>query len=163
MSLYGNYEHIMALVIIMGFMGPLILALIHSPTSFFIMLLSIIPYYMMLPTMVVFLGAFSFSRVWDISWGNRPSERCSLKSTLSEAEIKANKKNIEITGISIGYSILFINILIIILFLNYSNIIASAYRLAIVFLIFSFHLLQMIFSVFYFANRFATNLQRLNE
>lgn len=54
---------------------PLIIAIIADGSkSFLLMLRSIVPYYMILPMIVGFFSAYSFSRCWDLTWGNRPSE-----------------------------------------------------------------------------------------
>lgn len=60
-------------IIVLVFVLPLVLAILHSPSSFVLMLKSLIPYYLFLPMIVGFFGAYSFARCWDLSWGNRPT------------------------------------------------------------------------------------------
>ena len=57
------------------FFGPFVLALMLSGRghSFMFMLKSFISYQLFLPMLVSWFGAYSFARVWDLSWGNRPS------------------------------------------------------------------------------------------
>jgi hypothetical protein len=60
-------------IIVLVFVVPLALSLMHSPSSFVLMLRSLVPYYLFLPMLVGFFGAYSFARCWDLSWGNRPT------------------------------------------------------------------------------------------
>jgi hypothetical protein len=60
-------------IIVLVFILPLVLAILHSPSSFVLMLKSLVPYYLFLPMIVGFFGAYSFARCWDLSWGNRPA------------------------------------------------------------------------------------------
>lgn len=69
--------HILFLIVGVMLVFPLILGMIisNSCASFFHMLKSFIPFYMMVPMIVSWFGAYSFARTWDLSWGNRPSDQ----------------------------------------------------------------------------------------
>jgi cellulose synthase/poly-beta-1,6-N-acetylglucosamine synthase-like glycosyltransferase len=154
----GALEFILFLVFLLRVFGPQILALIHSPTSFGLMLITLIPYYMFLPTMVIYVGVYSFSRIWDISWGNRPSEKYSLKSKLSAKQIQQNERNVQWNGRSIAYSVLAFNLIILTLYMVFYQQIKLDYLIIIIAVLFCFQLIQMAFSVLYFANRFINRL-----
>src|SRR3989338_803542 len=49
------------------------------------MLLTIIPFYLFLPTLVAWFGAYSFARFHDLKWGNRPSNQ--MKDSRHQEEL----------------------------------------------------------------------------
>lgn len=51
---------------------PFVIGFIYSPISVLFMVIFFIPFYITLPTISAFLGAYSISRLWDLSWGQRP-------------------------------------------------------------------------------------------
>ena len=57
------------------FVGPFFLALLLSGRghSLMFMIKSYIPYVVFLPMMIAWFGSYSYSRTWDLSWGNRPA------------------------------------------------------------------------------------------
>ena len=57
------------------FVGPFIVSLLLSGKghSFFFMLKSFLSYYLFLPMFIAWFGTYSYSRLWDLSWGNRPA------------------------------------------------------------------------------------------
>ena len=57
------------------FLGPFLLALLLSGRghSLMFMIKSYIPYILFLPMMIAWFGSYSYSRTWDLSWGNRPA------------------------------------------------------------------------------------------
>lgn len=71
-----NFTDSLTIYLVIGMLVlPLLIAIIADGTkSFLLMLRSIVPYYMLLPMVVGFFSAYSFSRCWDLTWGNRPAE-----------------------------------------------------------------------------------------
>jgi hypothetical protein len=71
---------------------PFVLALLYSPYSFFLMLKSWFCFFVFLPTMVGFFGAYAFARTWELTWGNRPSDNLdTLKNAQKEAQDRAKE------------------------------------------------------------------------
>ena len=140
------------LVVLFAFIGPMILAAMHSLKSLWLMMTSIIQFYLLLPTMVIYIGAFSLSRVWDLSWGNRPSEESSLKSTMTAEQRQQTSNNIKKIGMFIAYGVVFINMLLVFIVLaspnqrqTYVNILAIFIFVGVIF--------QMTLSLLYFIGR----------
>ena len=62
-------------IVIVILVFPMLIAFIADGRhSIFLMIRSVVPYYIVLPMVVGFFSAYSFSRCWDLTWGNRPSE-----------------------------------------------------------------------------------------
>ena len=57
------------------FFGPFIVSLLLSGKghSFLFMIKSFLAYYLFLPMFIAWFGSYSYSRLWDLSWGNRPA------------------------------------------------------------------------------------------
>lgn len=149
-------------LILFATFGPLLLALFHSVTSFIYMLLCIVQFYLLLPTMVTFIGVYALSRVWDLSWGNRPSEKSSLKTNQSAEMQKKNNDKIKRTGFVIAYGIMCLN-------LGFGFVLAWPYAsvrerylslVGLALFVFSWSIIQMVFSTAYFFGRNARRIQR---
>jgi hypothetical protein len=94
----GNGTDSLLMYLVLANMGlPLIITTLHGPLEGLWMARSFIQFYFFLPTMVGYFTAYSFSRIWDLSWGNRPSESlkslADTKSTQQQADIKSGLKN----------------------------------------------------------------------
>ena len=61
--------------LVIVFILPFINAFLYSPKSLLLMLLTLIPFWLFLPTLVVWFGTYAFCRFWDLNWGNRPSDQ----------------------------------------------------------------------------------------
>lgn len=68
---------------------PFILSLVHSFDVFIMMVFNFIPFMFFLPTFIAWFSAYSISHIWDLSWGNRPSD---VHGSAKENE-KNRKKN----------------------------------------------------------------------
>jgi len=78
------------------FFGPFLISLLLSGRghSFLFMLKSFPSYYLFLPMLIAWFGSYSYTRTWDLSWGNRPaSEMDSVSSQKKEQVMKSFKKN----------------------------------------------------------------------
>jgi cellulose synthase/poly-beta-1,6-N-acetylglucosamine synthase-like glycosyltransferase len=147
-----NAFDVIIMLIVASLTGPPAVALLHSPTSFIYMALSIVQFYLFLPTMVIFIGAFSMSRVWDLSWGNRPSVESSLKSNLSVEERRQNGDNIKKKGKTIAYGVMGVNIFIVLIMSSLPKYI-NTFVIILGFFIFTWGIIQMVFSIVYFTLR----------
>src|SRR4029079_10998266 len=57
------------------FFGPFVLALFLSGKghSLMYMIKAFVPYLFFMHMMIAWFGSYAYSRVWDLTWGNRPS------------------------------------------------------------------------------------------
>ncbi|KNC71367.1 hypothetical protein SARC_16098, partial [Sphaeroforma arctica JP610] len=61
-------------IIVMGMGMPILLAALHDWSVLFLVLINLLPYLLMIPTFVGGFSAYASARIWDLSWGNRPTE-----------------------------------------------------------------------------------------
>lgn len=62
-------------IVVVILIFPMLIAIIaDGRKSIILMIRSVVPYYVVLPMVVGFFTAYSFSRCWDLTWGNRPAE-----------------------------------------------------------------------------------------
>eukprot|EP00122_Pirum_gemmata_P017400 Pgem_evm1s16291 len=61
-------------LVVLSLFFPFILAFLHSWDVFIMMAFHFLPFFLFLPTFIPWFMAYSFSRTWDLSWGNRPSD-----------------------------------------------------------------------------------------
>lgn len=131
--------YIMWLTIIV-FFGPFLLALYLSLKghSFWLMIRAFIPYVLFIHMLISWFGSYSFSRLWDMSWGNRPAGEMSTEEKIA---IEKRKKRYKIYN---AFFITFIFILNIVIFL-----IPRYIQLIILSVFFGSGIIQMIFSLIY--------------
>lgn len=137
------------LIILLNILLPFILAIMHSWTSFFLMLKTFIPFVLLLPTFTVYFSTYAFSRLWELTWGNRPSDKLlTIKQEKSEEELKQIQDNLRTHAKSVIFIIVALNVVGTFLFtkmqFNYTFI------LLMELLIFSWALMQMILSAICF-------------
>ena len=145
---YKDPMNILLFAIYGTMLMPFVLAL-HSPKSFFAMLICFIPYYLFLPTLVAYFGAYSFARLDDLSWGNRQS----VGDQTEEEEIRDTA---QIVCIFIVLS----NLLLLIAFIEVAgcantndtvcDTIQTTFLYVLATLVFSYAILQIILSALYF-------------
>jgi len=68
-----NINIVSVIVLSLTLFFPFFLAILHSIDVFFMMIFNFIPFFFFLPTFIPWFNAYSYSRTWDLSWGNRPS------------------------------------------------------------------------------------------
>jgi hypothetical protein len=69
--------NILFYVVLTVMFSPLIVSLAALDLeSCWLMIKSMIPFYLFLPTLVAWFGSYSFARLWDLTWGNRPTGMC---------------------------------------------------------------------------------------
>lgn len=85
------------------FLGPFIISMLLSGKSHstLYLLKSFVPYYLLLPMQIAWLGSYSYARIWDVSWGNRPTGDHGNASDEARKKITTSFKNISwvVTGI----------------------------------------------------------------
>lgn len=121
------------------FTYPFILAALLSGRchSVIKMFKSFIPYMLFLPMLISWFGSYSFTRVWDLSWGNRPTTE--IKTETTDRELMQRKfKN---QGMKVTIMLFFLNIVVFFIPRQYQEFILSFFFTSVAF--------QMIFSTFY--------------
>ena len=90
--------------------GVLLVSLLLSGKghSFLFMLKAIVPYYLFLPMQITWFGSYAYSRLWDLSWGNRPASEMDAVSAHKKDDIIKNfkKKNLVIIAILVVTNII---------------------------------------------------------
>eukprot|EP01114_Cavostelium_apophysatum_P023119 TRINITY_DN860_c0_g1_i1.p1 TRINITY_DN860_c0_g1~~TRINITY_DN860_c0_g1_i1.p1 ORF type:complete len:978 (-),score=270.57 TRINITY_DN860_c0_g1_i1:159-3092(-) len=142
----GNYQYISIYIVLCVTLIPLVIAFLHSPKSFGLMIISIIPYYLFLPMLVGWFSAYAFARTWDLTWGNRPA---SAEHSTASASTKANvERELRVKAMTICIFVVIMNLIFILVVEQVSNV--SLAVLIIAGFIFSFAALQMFLSSIYF-------------
>jgi len=142
----GDYQWVSIYTVMMVTGFPMVIALLHSPKSFSLMVISIIPYYMFLPTLVGWFSAYAFARTWDLTWGNRPAS--TEHGNMSTNTIAKAEADLKAKAMTVCIFILVGNFAFIFLVQQYQN-----YSITIVVIaafIFTFAAIQMLFSIVYF-------------
>lgn len=128
---------------------PFLLAALHDLKSFFLMITSFIPFLMLLPTFTVTLSVYAFSRLWELTWGNRPSDKLlTIKKQKTEQELEEIKTSLDAHAQTICWFLVVLNCLFTAAFAIWQD-----YPLFITTLqcaIFVWPTVQMFFSIFYF-------------
>jgi chitin synthase len=65
---------------------PFLLALFHSLDVFIMMMVNFLPFLLFLPTFIPLFVTYAYTRTWDLTWGNRPSD--------SMEEVKKDKDKV---------------------------------------------------------------------
>ena len=141
-------------IILSVFIIPFINAFLFSPFSCLLMVLTVIPFWIFLPTLVCWFGAYAFSRFWDLNWGNRPSDQMDEISNAAARE--QTQRLLKQESYAITAFIVFLNFVYALL-LELQTARPIVIGLTILLLFFS-ALIQMILS-FFFAVQF--NIKRL--
>eukprot|EP00456_Euglypha_rotunda_P082240 TRINITY_DN8078_c0_g1_i19.p1 TRINITY_DN8078_c0_g1~~TRINITY_DN8078_c0_g1_i19.p1 ORF type:complete len:467 (-),score=44.88 TRINITY_DN8078_c0_g1_i19:99-1364(-) len=128
---------------VFGVMGaPFILGLFH-PQSLPYMFATCMQFYLFLPTMVGIFGAYAFSRSWELTWGNRPSDALeSLANAKTVEEQKKRKEDQYQQGKTIAYVIVIINIILIVVVITIRDALPY-FTLILAFIICIFAIIQM--------------------
>ena len=122
------------------FFGPLVLALFLSLRghSFWLMIRGFVPYILFIHMLISWFGSYSFSRLWDMSWGNRPAGE--MSSEERDAVEKRKKRYKVYNGILIT-GIFLLNIVVF--------LIPRYIQLLILCVFFSAGIIQMFLSIVY--------------
>lgn len=145
-----QYQHIMNVVIVgANCVMPFILAAIHDWTSLQLMVKSFIQYVLLLPTFTAFLSVYAFSRMWELTWGNRPSDKLhTIAKKKTESELQQIKNTLITNARGVAWTLVVFNIILSLVFYE-----TQKYRIFITVLqifIFAWSTFQMILSFMYF-------------
>lgn len=145
-----QYEIIMNVVIVgTNCVMPFILAAMHDWTSLRLMLGSFIQYILLLPTFTAYLSIYAFSRMWELTWGNRPSDKLhTMTKRKTEAELAEIKNALVTNAQGVAWGLVVMNIALTAIFYK-----VQQYRWFITVLqifIFSWSTFQMLLSLMYF-------------
>jgi len=131
--------------VVLGTMAlPFLLAL-HSLKSFRLMLKSAIPFYLLLPTMVGYFGVYAFSRTWELTWGNRPSDKLtSLKTSKSKEQQDKVKQQLNRSARTISTLAIALNVLAVFILVSVQALEDALLYMG--FFVFGWAVIQMFFS-----------------
>lgn len=145
-----NLDFSINVIMILGNIAmPFILALLHDWTSFVLMIKTFIPFMLLLITFTVFFCVYSFSRLWELTWGNRPSTKLlTFETTLSQAEKENIKRRQEHNALAVAWTFVGINVLLCAFFYTYrfNNMHIIIFQASL----FVWAFMQMILSLLYF-------------
>ena len=152
MSLMKSQMIINTIIIAFNVFMPFILAALHDWKSLVLMFGSFIQYSLVLPTFTITLSVYAFSRLWELTWGNRPSDKLvTLKNKKSKAEMEQIKKRLHRHASIVAWGLVVLNLGMTVLFAYMQE-----YKLFIFILqmfVFVWSSLQMVFSFMYFIVR----------
>lgn len=145
-----NFNSIVNISIICSFIIlPFVLAAMHDLKSFFLMITSFIPFLMLLPTFTVSLSVYAFSRLWELTWGNRPSDKLlTIKKQKTEQEIEEIRTSLNTHAQTICWFLVIMNCLFTAAFGIWQN--KPWFITVLQCAIFVWPTVQMFFSLFYF-------------
>jgi chitin synthase len=131
---------------------PFILAAMHDWKSLALMFGSFIQYTLLLPTFTITLSVYAFSRLWELTWGNRPSEKLlTIKNKKSKAEMKQIKNKLHRHASFVAWILVALNLGLTVLFSYMQD--DRMFIFILQMFIFVWSSLQMIFSFMYFIAR----------
>ncbi len=137
------------IIIAFNMIMPFVLAALHDWKSLFLMITSVVQYVVLLPTFTVWLSIYSFSRLWELTWGNRPSDKLkTIHKKKSESEMQLIRTQLQTSAQTIAWLLVALNIIA-----NYSFMVLQKNKYFIIGLqifIFSWSSFQIVFSLFYF-------------
>jgi len=135
---------VITLVLVYGLMAAPALISLPNPESTWLMIKTFPLFYLFLPMLVAFFGAYSFARTFDFSWGNRDSAAEHMNDAL--------KKLFKDRATSIMVFILLLNVIIVSVFATFGQ--SQYFLLATVCIIFGFTATQLLLSAIYFSRIF---------
>jgi cytochrome c oxidase subunit IV len=122
---------------------------LHDWKSLALMFKCVIPFMLLLPTFTIYFCVYGFSRLWELTWGNRPSNKLiTLETTLNETEREDIKRKQQSQAQSIAWTLVGLNILL--CFFFYSFQFNNLFIIGLQAFLFIWAFLQMIMSLGYF-------------
>jgi cellulose synthase/poly-beta-1,6-N-acetylglucosamine synthase-like glycosyltransferase len=153
-----QYDRIMNIVIVgANAVMPFILAAMHDLTSLKLMFSSFIQYVLLLPTFTAFLSVYAFSRMWELTWGNRPSDKLhTIQKKKSEAELKQIKDNLMSNAQVVAWTLVIFNIILSFVFYQVQKY--TIFITVLQIFIFCWSTFQMLLSFMYFIYKAITGV-----
>lgn len=128
---------------------PFILAALHDWRSLGLMIKTFIPFLLLLPTFTIFFSVYAFSRMWELTWGNRPSDRLTtLTQRKTEEELQDIKQNLQNNARTFAWGLVVLNVIVCIVFSSVQF--DTRFVLGLQCFIFFWSSFQMIISFLYF-------------
>jgi Chitin synthase len=128
---------------------PLVLAVLNDRHSAGEILRYFFPYLFLLPTFTAYFATYSYSRLWELTWGTRPSNSLlTMKKKKSPAEIAVIKENLSNNAKFIAYSIMTLNIILTFVITYFRS--AANFLAYFCIAIFGWALIMMLISLAYF-------------
>jgi cellulose synthase/poly-beta-1,6-N-acetylglucosamine synthase-like glycosyltransferase len=145
-----NREFTINLILILfNIAMPFFLAFLHDWKSLALMFKCIIPFMLLLPTFTIYFCVYGFSRLWELTWGNRPSNKLiTLETTLNDTEREDIKRKQQSQAQSIAWALVATNVLL--CFFFYSFQFNNVFIIGLQGFLFIWAFLQMIMSFAYF-------------
>jgi cellulose synthase/poly-beta-1,6-N-acetylglucosamine synthase-like glycosyltransferase len=139
-------------VIAFNMFMPFLLAALHDWKSLVLMFSSVVQYTLLLPTFTITLSVYAFSRLWELTWGNRPSEKLlTLKQKKTKAEMEQIRNKLQKHASIVAWTLVALNLGFTILFAYMQKEKMFVFILQMV--IFIWSSLQMVCSLIYFIVR----------
>eukprot|EP01103_Thecamoeba_quadrilineata_P002515 TRINITY_DN12465_c0_g1_i1.p1 TRINITY_DN12465_c0_g1~~TRINITY_DN12465_c0_g1_i1.p1 ORF type:complete len:799 (+),score=122.11 TRINITY_DN12465_c0_g1_i1:135-2531(+) len=148
-------------IIVGAWLLPFFLGIFQGRHCIWLMLKSAIPYLTYLPTIVGGFQLYSISRLYDLTWGNRPSEKLDSlinndlgedENTITPEEMNRNrektKADLHNKAATVLGGLLLINAIILLVQVFLAN--SKSFILYFLLAIFSASIIQMVFSALFF-------------
>ncbi len=128
---------------------PFFLAALHDWKSLGLMIKTFIPFLLLLPTFTVFFSVYAFSRMWELTWGNRPSDRLTtITQRKTQEELQEIKQNLQNNARTFAWGLVVLNVIVCIVFSSIQF--DTRFVLGLQCFIFFWSSFQMIISFLYF-------------
>lgn len=132
---------------------PFILAAMHDWTSLRLMIGSFVQYVMLLPTFTAFLSVYAFSRMWELTWGNRPSDRLTtIAKKKTDAQLQEIKEQLVANARGVAWTLVVLNLVLSFVFYRAQQY--SIFITGLQIFIFAWSTVQMVLSFMYFIYKF---------
>jgi cellulose synthase/poly-beta-1,6-N-acetylglucosamine synthase-like glycosyltransferase len=152
MSLMNSKMVLNIAIIAFNMFMPFLLAALHDWKSLALMFCSVVQYTLLLPTFTITLSVYAFSRLWELTWGNRPSEKLlTLKQKKTKAEMEQIRAKLQKHAAIVAWTLVALNLGLTVLFAYMQKEKMFVFILQIV--IFVWSSLQMVCSLIYFIGR----------
>lgn len=137
-----DYKNVYLYLILAVFFLPFINSILISGRmhSFFYMIKSYLSYFLFSHMLISTFGSYSYSRIWDLSWGNRPTTE--LTTNITKEELNKSQEKFKSKSVRFIYLLILLNVIVFFLPKNISFYILGTY--------FSISFLQMILTFLYF-------------
>ncbi|KNC87239.1 hypothetical protein SARC_00625 [Sphaeroforma arctica JP610] len=156
---FANADPIAILILLLAVFMPFFLALLHSLDVFIMMLFSFFQFFIFLPTFIPWFSAYSYCRVWDLSWGNRPSSGSAEGKEANKTEILHKR-----IGLAVLLIVMSLNFTVCGLFMAYNNSQAlMMMSMVMVGISLMQQILSFIFYLFYTEHMLTAGVQNVNR
>lgn len=148
-----DYKNVMNIAIIaFNMFMPFLLAALHDWKSLALMFGSFVQFTLLLPTFTITLSVYAFSRLWELTWGNRPSDKLlTLKNKKSKAEMEQIQNKLQRHASIVAWGLVALNLGMTVLFAYMQK--EKMFVFILQLFIFVWSSLQMVCSLMYFIVR----------